>query len=234
MADDITADETEFDADGKPILKEEEAKKPEEVEGEGGEVSPPEKKETEEEVGEVPVRTSAQQHIIARQKRTIEKLRSKAEEDEMYQPSEKAEEEEDYLDPQVKSAVDRQIQRRLDPILGTLASRADDDELSTLFLQEPSAKKYEKRIKAHMDVWKNVPAKSIYQSLAFADAQAIGTKRKQVADMEAGQMKSGGRSVRPTGGRKKGGLPTAEEINEMSEEDFEGLLHKAQTGAFLS
>lgn len=235
----ITADDSELDENGKPIPpvepKEPDPKTSEEGESEDG--TPPSKKEeepeAEPEVDSIPVRRSAEQHIIARQKRTIEKLRSKEEEEDVTPPPTE-EEDDDGLTPQAKKSVAREVQRHVEPLLKTIASKVDEDELSTLFAQEPNAKKYEKRIRAYMEHpnYQGVAPSFIYQGLAFKDAQAIGTKRKKIADTEANQMRGGGTARRPTA--KISNIPTAEEMDEMDDTEFEQLQHQARTGAFVS
>lgn len=198
---------------------------------EGGENTEKDGKEVsadEDKVEKVPTRLSAQQHIIARQKRTIEKLRSKA--DEEVEPEVGEEEQDETLTPEVQAAVDRQIQKRLSPVIGTIASKADEDELQALFTAEPEAKKYEKRIRAHMEVWKNVPARSIYQSLAFASTQAAAGKARKVADKEADQLRGAGTPRRPAAKNSK--IPSAEEISEMDDKEFEELQDKVRQGAY--
>jgi len=183
----------------------------------------------EEEV-EVPVRKSVEQHIISRQKRTIEKLRSR-EEDEGVEES--PYEDSDMLSPSAKSAVDRAVEKRIAPIVEVLASRYDDDDINALMTQEPAAKKYEKRIRSYMGhpQYKGVPAAVIYHHLAYKDSQAVLVERKAVADTEAAQMKSAGTSRR--GKARTSKIPTADEIAELSDKDFEALQHKARTGAFV-
>ena len=238
MADQkITADDPELDEDGKPIPlvenkenEEAESKESKEDEGENGTL-PLKKEEEKSEEEIIPVRKSAGQHIIARQKRTIEKLRSKEEEEESL-PS--MEEDEDGLTPQAKGAVAREVQRHVEPLLKTIASKVDEDELSELFSREPNAKKYEKRIRVFMEHpnYRGVSPAFIYQGLAFKDAQSTGAKRKKVADTEADQMRGGGTSRRPT--IKASNIPSAEEMDEMTDAEFEELQHKTQLGAFIS
>jgi len=230
MAEDkITAPKPELE-DDKPIVeKEVEVVDPDKVEGEQPEKEGAEVEKVEEEkVEPVPTRQSAQQHIIARQKRTIEKLRSKTEEE--VDVENEVEEGDDTLTPEVQNAVDRQIQKRLSPVFGALANKADEDELSALFGTEPEAKKYEKRIRAHMEVWKNVPVRSIYQSLAFSTSQTATAKRKKVADAEAGGMRGVGSQRR--GSAKTSNIPTTEEMEAMDDTAFEELQNKVRTGAY--
>ncbi|MCK5211699.1 hypothetical protein KAJ89_03285 [Candidatus Parcubacteria bacterium] len=239
MAETTTADDQELNEDGTPI-------KPE-GEGEGGE-KPPKKiekeadtegeddEEDEEEEGkekdedtdepEIPVRRSAAHHIIKRKTETIKKLRKKDDDEE--EGGEEEEEEE------TGESVAEEVKKQIDPIVKSLGAKADQDELNELLVSEPTAKKYEKRIRAFMkhESWSQVPPLAIYRHLAFGDAQAIGAEKKKIADTEAGHTKSGGRSIRPkkTG---TGDVPSVEELDSMDDAEFEKLQHKARTGKFL-
>ncbi len=229
---DQKAVEPELDDEGKPIppppAKEEEPNTSEEGTDEGEGPAPKEEEGKEDE--QIPVRRSAAQHIIARKNRTIEKLRSKVEEDE--EPEASSEEDED-LSPVTKGAVAREVERHVKPLLKTIASRVDEDELSSLFTQDPEAKRYEKRIRAYMEhpVYQGVPAEVIFNHLSAKDKKGEGARRKKIADAEANQARGGGTARRPAA--KSSGLPTAEEIAGMDDEAFEALDSKVRQGGFV-
>lgn len=210
MADDLTAEEEKITP---PVS---ETSVTEEV----TETPPVEEKKEE----EIPVRKSVEQHIIARQKRTIEKLRSK---------EEPVEEKESLLSDTAQSAVGAEIDRKIAPLVEALTSKYDEDEVKALIADNPEAAAHEKEIKRYMahPSYKGVPAEVIYHHLAFAKAQKVVEEKRVMADSEAAQMRTAGTSRR--GQPRVGKLPTAEEISEMSDEDFEALQHKARTGAFL-
>jgi len=180
---------------------------------------------------EIPVRRSAATQIIQRKAETIKKLRKDAED----KPDDDDDEGDDDLDgADAKTAVAKEVKKQIDPIVESLGAKADTDELNELLISEPASKNYEKRIKAYMNhpSWKQVPPLAIFRHLAFGDAQAIGAHKKKIADTEAGHTKGGGRGIRPTG-TKSGDVPSVEEMDNMSDEEFETLQHKARTGKFL-
>lgn len=150
--------------------------------------------ETEEkEVPEIPVRPTAS-YIIERQKRTIEKLRTK----------------EEAEDP---------VAERLDRIEQLALGQADDRDLNSFFLEQPQARKYEKQIKAYMghEAYKAAAPEVIYAYLSRNDRTAEAETKRKVADLEAAQTKSVGSGVRDTRSRDK---KTAEDIKNMSEAEF--------------
>ena len=171
---------------------------------------------------DIPVRGSAA-HIIARKNKQLEKLRSKVD------PDEDPEIPEDlYQDP-----VDKKISEKISPLVDAIAKRADEDEVAELFKDEPEAKKLEKSIRAYMDhpAWSAVPPKAIYHHLAFSQAAKVGAQKKALADEEAGAMRGGGSSRRQAP-RATGNIPSAEEIANMSDEDFEKLQDKVNQGEY--
>jgi len=150
---------------------------------------------------DIPVRPAAS-YIIERQKRTIERLRSKAEED--------VEKDESPNDP---------IAERLDRIEQIALGQADDRELNDLFISNPDARKYEKRIRAYMghDAYKAVPPEFIYRALSRDDAAIQADSKRKAADLEARQTRSVGSGIRDTRSRDK---KTAEDIRNMTAEEF--------------
>ena len=240
---------------GKPTFNPE-VEKPKEEEDEGGEGLPPkiekpeeeeeeeEKEEEEEEKEErkeedkdieekdIPIRKSVQQHIIARQQKTIKKLRSKEEEE--GEPETPEIPEEDDLSPEAKTAVMREVRKAIDPVIGQLVKKTDEDELQELFGTDPNSQKYEKRIRSYMrsSDWKGVPPSAIYHHLAFDDAEASGVKRKKVADTESNLNKGGGRQIRPKA-NETGNIPSVEEQEDMTDEEIEKLQNKVLQGDFI-
>lgn len=223
----------EFDDEGNPIVKK--------LEGEGGKTTPPkiksdEKPEDEESEGEgeepeVPVRKSVQQHIIARQQKTIEKLRSKQEGEE---EDETPLGEEEEITPEAQSLVAKEVKRAVEPIIQTLAGQADEAELQELFETEPDAKGMSKQIRAYMKNphYAGVPPAVIYHHLAFDKALGGAVKKKANADLEARHHKGAGSTRRPKGG-ETGNVPSVEEQAAMDEKEFEALQHEARTGKLL-
>src|SRR3990167_426694 len=172
---------------------------------------------------EVPMRKSVAQHIIARQSKTIEKLRTK---------DEKKIEVDVDKDDDKDLDIDARIDKRLKPIIDSVVSQADEGELGQLYSSEPEAKKFDKLIRKYMghENYKGVPPSVIYHHLAFDMAKASGAKKKQVADVEAKQTKGGGRSIVGKGGNSK--MPSAEEIDDMSDTELEELQHRVLKGDF--
>jgi len=181
-----------------------------------------------------PVRNSAQ-HIIARQKQTIERLRSKQEErvveKDDYEDDTDGEED---LTPEAKRAMDRRIGKRLDPLLETFTNTADEAELNQLFNSDPASKGFERQIRVYMQhpAWKAVPPSAIYHHLAFGVAQSEGARKKAIADKESGGMKGAGSPSRKMSpGTSK--MPSAEEMQNMSDEDFAALEGEVRGGRYL-
>lgn len=248
MADQKTTPDVEYDDEGKPIVKKDES-----IEGEGAEKKPDDSEnkdgntDKDEEAGtdkdfddnaepEIPVRKSPLQHIIARKNSKIKKLESRIEDkdENIDDEDDGGDEGDDGLTDEARGAIDKTVKKQIAPILKTLISDADENELKSLFTDEPEAKKYEKHIRAYMghDVYKGVAPSVIYHHLAFKAAQAIGAKKRKVADLEAEQTKGGGRVLQPKGGASD--LPTAEDIANMSEEEFESMETRARQGEFIN
>lgn len=224
MADESTAGEQQFDEKGAPIIVEPAAASEDADKASQTVVE-------EEDVADliVPVRSS-QQHIIARQQRTIAKLRSKEDEG---GGEEGTDDGEDELSPVARRALQKEIDRNLAPVMETLVGNSDEKELQDLFTQDPNAKQYEKRIRAYMkhDAYKAIPASGIYRQLAFDDAVGLGAKKKTTADKQAAHGKSAGSSRRPTMS-DPADMPSPDDINNMSDKEFEDLQFKVQSGRF--
>ena len=167
------------------------------------------------------------QHIIARQRQTIEKLRSETNDEG------DDEGDDDKLTPEASKIVSREVRRHVEPLMETLAQRADEEELQGLLVQEPESKQHEKTIRAYMKNphYKGVPPAVIYHHLAF-DA-AAGSKKKDIADLEAKQNRGGGTIRRPIEGQLPHGIPSVEEQEDMTDAQFEELQHKARSGVFV-
>lgn len=229
----ITTDEDD-DESGEETTEKKDDKKDDDA-GEEDQEEDQDEEDDEDEVDEgfkPPVRKSVAQHIISRQKKTIEKLRSKKEEDDDEGADDTDDDEEDDgYDATAKKVIGREVQKRLDPLIQTLASKADEDELQELFASEPEAKKFEKRIRAYMahPGWKAVPPSAIYHHLAFKKKDASDGKKK-AADIEAGQHKGAGSGRRAT--KATGKIPSADEIDDMTDEELEELQHKVKRGDF--
>ncbi len=191
---------------------------------------------------EIPIRQSTAQHIIARKQKKIEKLESKLKDgDEGYvaptndngNSADGDDEDNDNLTDDARKAINKGVSKAIAPLLGKLASEADEKEMQTLISTEPEAKKYVNHIKAYMahDAYKGVSPVVIYHHLAWTAAQALGAKKKNAADLEAKQNKGGGRAIVDNG--NAGGLPTATDIENMSEADFAKMEEDALQGKFL-
>lgn len=175
-----------------------------------------------------PTRGSVAQHIIARKNKTIEKLRSKnaeGEEDDDDDPDEKE---------QDKVSVENIVDAKLKPLTDIVGKNLDEGELKQLFIDEPDAKKYDKRIRIYMahPEYKGVSPEVIFHHLAFKNAQALGAKKKKIADTEAELNKSGGRGLKPDKTGVKG-APTIEEMDNMSDAELEKMTDDALQGKFV-
>ena len=144
------------------------------------------------------------------------------------------EDEEDSLTPEARGAVQKEVARAVGPLVKTLVSKADQEELLDLFEQEPEALKYEKRIRAYMDhpQYEGVPPSVIFHHLAFKVAETTGARRKKTADLEARQMRGGGRTNRMNEVNTDG-IPSIDEQSEMTDEEFETLQNRARSGEFI-
>ena len=230
---------TEYDDDGKPIVKvpvTPPAESPAPGTEKKGEEDKEKKPDAEPDFDDtatpvIPIRNSVAQHIIARKNEKIKKLESKVDAPE--NNADDTPDAEDDLSDQARGAIDKAVEQRIKPLVETLASTADENELKELFATEPEAKKYEKHIKAYMghEAYKGVSPVVIYHHLAFNQAQAVGAKKKKVADLEAGQARSGGRGLPAKGAPTD--LPSAEDIAGMSEAEFEAMELSARQGNFI-
>jgi len=179
---------------------------------------------------EIPVRkVVGQQNIIARKNKTIKKLREEKGDDDDGADDDEGD---DDLIPSAAKGVRKEVARALAPLMETLGSRADEDDLKDLYGSEPDAKKFDRSIRAYMKhpAYKGVAASVIYHHLAWPLAQATGAKKKIVADTEAGNVKGAGSSKKPKGG--KGNIPSPEELEDMSDADFEKLQDDVRQGKY--
>lgn len=251
MADEKPVVDVEYDDDGNPItpptppVKDESAdagtkndgtdagEKDDKDEGGFDDTINPEKPP------EIPVRKPViAQHIIARQGNTIKKLKSKLEK-EGADPEENDGEDGQDIDNQndkvtSKDDVKSVIEETLSPFISKMVSDADQAEIDALVKSDPDASKYVNHIKAYMqhDAWKNVPPEAIYHHLAWNNAKSLGAKKKKAADLEADQGKDGGgRNIAED--PSPNGLPTAEDIANMSEEDFAKMEAEVLQGKYL-
>lgn len=179
---------------------------------------------------EIPIRNSNLQHILARKNEKIKKLESRIDDDGYDAPSDDGDD--SNLTPEADKAIETKLQNALKPLLGKMASDADEAEFQALIKDEPEAAKYANHIKAYMahEAYKGVPPVFIYRSLAFDSAKAMGAKKRAVADKEANLNKGGGRGVVEKGSID--GLPTAQDIANMSEKDFEEMENRVRNGQY--
>lgn len=242
MADDTrSGGDAEFDAEfaaEKPI-----APAPAEAPAEGDAPPASDKKEGEELEEEpddvvVPIRKSTAQHIISRQKNTIEKLRSKDDEGDDEPPAPHLDDDEEDDAPQLpkgKSAVAREVAAQMKPIINTFISSTDEAELKDLFSSEPESKRYEKRIRAYMEhpQWKAIPPSAIYHHLAFEAAAGVKQKekKKEAADKEADLARGAGsqrREIAPASN-----IPSETDLDDMDDAQFENLQNEVRSGKFI-
>jgi len=186
---------------------------------EGGEPKPDKKEgdteiEPKEEETEIPVRTSTFQHIIARKNKQIEKLKAK-------------EEEEEELTPEANEALDKKLDERFAPFREAEITRETESLLNNLYADEPEAKDFDKLIRRFMTFEKNgvkpyehIPPAVIYHHLAFGSAEQTGAKKRSAADIEANLSKTKGRGNRPKTEKTASGLPSVDDMEEMSDADF--------------
>lgn len=211
------------DAEGDDDSKDDEDTE-EDAEGDESEDKSKGKKSDDEDEPEIPVRKGvAQQNIIARQKNTIKKLRKEKDDD--------AEESDDDSE-EGDNAVSKEVKKALKPVLDILTSRADEDDLNALYSGEPNAKKFDRQIKAYMahKAYKGVPPEVIYHHLAWNEAQALGSKKKVVADKEASKTRGIGNSKKSK--NSEGGIPSVEDLEKMSDADIEKIQNDIRIGKF--
>ena len=163
-----------------------------------GEVTPQETTEESEETKEqsevIPVRSNAS-YIIQRQKEKIARLEAEKGEDK---------------DPVVE---------RLDRIEELTLGQVEDRELNDFFTKQPEARKFEKTIRAYMDhdAYKASSPEVIYHHVAWDQAQSQADSKRKAADLEAGQTKTAGSSVRDT---RRSDKKTADDIRNMTDAEF--------------
>ena len=253
MADNKSVDDVQYDDDGNPITTDKKSEnegddkskdsdkkedKTTDKEGEEEDKGEPDKDENtfdDTATPSIPVRKSNAQFIIERKNRKIEKLQSK---DKTEDTSETDDIDTDTdsdsnLSEDASKAIDSAVDSRIKPVVELLISKANEEELKDLFSAEPDAKKYENHIKAYLqhDAYKNVPPDVIYHHLAFNNALAIGAKKRSVADKEANLNKSGGRGLPPK--ESVSGLPSPEDIADMTDEEFAKMEEDARQGKFI-
>ncbi len=117
--------------------------------------------------------------------------------------------------------------------MSKLASDADKAEFEELVKAEPEAAKYANHIKAYMahEAYKGVSPVVIFHHLAFESARMMGAKKRATADLEAKQNRSGGRTV-VKDKTNVGNLPSAEDIEGMSDAEFEKMENDARQGKY--
>lgn len=228
-------DDVELDEDGNPI------KPADEGAGDAPKITPKDDQGDDANLGKdgddntddvIPVRKSSLQHIIARKNRTIDKLRSRNDNDVDDDGDDNGDDDDDKesLTPEARRA----IRQELEPVTKLLVSQSDEAELSDLLDSEPDAKKLEGKIRKYMEhpSYKGVPPVVIYHHLAHSTAEARGARRKQAADLEANQTRGGGRSTKASDVNVDG-IPTAEELDNMTDEEFEQLQNDARSGKYV-
>ena len=229
MTDKITAPEEELELDLSPEEKDEEA-----AEGEGSGVEPKkgakEEDNEEEGEGEDELPAARASFIIGRQKKTIEKLRSKKEdkeEDEEIDGIGDAEDEE--ITPAIQRAIARGIAEGIAPVTQSLATKADDNEIADLYADEPEARAFDKRIRAVMKMpgWEAVPVVAIYHHLSHKSAQKQGASKRSKADREAAHLRGAGHQRSPKKTSIKPSEWTPEDVDEMSDEQIVALGNRA-------
>lgn len=250
MAEENTVDkDVEYDDDGNPIVEDEDKNVDEGGEGD------PDKKDTDTDTDEdteedkkdeedkfdddaepvIPTRKSNLQFIISRKNKQIEDLK-KGNQDKGEGDNDEWVDNDNDLTPESKKAVEDTVSEMMKPITEKMISDASEKELETLFKEHPESKGYEKHIRAYMshESYREASPLVIFHHLAFDKALAIGAKRAKMADGEADATKGGGRDNKPKNAKSSTGLPTPEEIENMTEEEFAELEDKARQGEFVN
>ena len=168
-----------------------------------------------------------QQGFAMRKNKQVEKLKPEDEGGESDNQDKGEGDENNELTDEARKQIGSEVAKHLAPI-------TDEQELGKLFTSEPEAKKYEKLIRKYMahPAYQDIPPDVIYHHIAFANAAGVGAKKRQDADREAGHSRTGGHTRRPAS-KSSDELPSAEDMLDMSNEDFEQLQHQARTGKFV-
>jgi hypothetical protein len=195
--------EEEFKSDEIPEVEETEE---EEVEQE----APSEQEEVEEviEDEEPPVRRSAKDFIIERQKRKIEKL-SKRDDDDLFEEEK----------PDIEAIISKRVEEALEPFKKTLIRSKDEEELNQALTKYPEAKGLEKQVRKYMEnpAYSQVPAEFIVKGIL-----GMRETKKFEADITAKATRQGGRSVRPKEVKEKTAW-------DMTDEEFEKSVSKVMS-----
>lgn len=178
---------------------------------------PEEETEPDPEKVDVPIRTTALQHIIGRQKRKIEKLKDKVEDDD-----------DEDISPEAKSAIQKEIDEAIKPFRESVIEAETTQLLNELYQSEPEAKKYDKIIRKYINFEKNgvkpyalIPPAAIFHDLAYHEAASAGAEEGRKADEGARITRTRGRGIKPKGSKKTAsGLPSIEEMKAMSDDEF--------------
>ena len=181
----------------------------------------------------IPVRRSSLHNVQGFTKR---KASEEAKEKSSHVPEKSEDEDEgedDELTPESRGLIRKEISRGIEPLRNLLVSQADEQELNELYANNSDAKKYDRDIRKYKDhpAYAQVPIISIYRMIAFEKAETTGAQKRNVANVEARQSRTGGHSRRPQE-RASGNIPSEEEINEMSDAELEGLRFRVNRGEF--
>lgn len=164
---------------------------------------------------EPPRRKSTRDYILERKGRKLEKQeKSKAPE------ADDDEDDDSGSDETVTKAGQRAINKAVEPILSIVKRQADDAELNEVYMSHPEARKYDREIRKHMEVYKDTPAEFIWMGLA-AKKGLLNQKAKDEADAEANANKSGGHTKRPKEEKEK-------DAWDLTDEEFEKKVGAVQ------
>lgn len=183
----------------------------------------------------VPKRRSAASHIIKRQRQKISKLKSEDDGDRgTIEPDGGGENddggEDGELTPQARQAINEAVEERTAPLQQKLASQEDERELQEYYDQNPDMKQHDQKIRAYMqdDAYANVPPEVIADHIAAEEARK--ESGREAADAEAGEQQGGGATHRPEPRTLPDGVPSNEELEDMSDEDIQKKQDEIMSG----
>ncbi len=154
--------------------------------------------EVEDEEPQVRTRKTVKDFIIERQKRKIEKLQGKTEEENEDEEDVNEDEEYDDILPQDEKLIKKVAGKMIAPLIENQLAKDDENEVQKFLAENPDFKPYEAKVKKFMvhPSRRQLPVESIFYEVAGPDLMKIGAKRAKEADEEAQRSNAGGGSAR--------------------------------------
>ena len=129
----------------------------------------------------------------------------------------------DELTPEASKHIEKVVDKFVAPLRDAIVSKTDDDELRNFYAKEPEAEKHDRVIKKYMEVHPTATPEMIYHHIAFEEAAKAGSKKRQVADLDAEMSAAGGN---PRRDRAKG--DDVPDFDSMDDKEFTEYQNKVR------